>query len=78
MSKLSKSQYEPLLKEALVCWQCDEVFKTIPQLKEHLRQEWDKEATRAKVGKRKREARDDSDEATSSKRPAIGEEREEV
>lgn len=78
MSKLNKSQYEPLLKEDLVCWRCDDVFKTIPQLKEHLRQEWDNEAAKVKARKRKREAREDSDEATSSKRPAINDERGEV
>ncbi|KAF8481535.1 hypothetical protein JB92DRAFT_3037504 [Gautieria morchelliformis] len=72
MSKLSKSQYEPLLKEDLVCWRCDEAFKAIPKLKEHLRQEWDNDAAKAKARKRKREAKDDSNDATTSKRPAVG------
>jgi aprataxin len=71
MSKLSKSHYDPLLKEDLVCWRCDEVFKAMPKLKEHLRQEWDNDAAKAKARKRKREAKDDSNDATTSKRPAV-------
>lgn len=69
MSKLNKSQYESLLKEDLVCWRCDEAFKTFPKLKEHLRQEWDKEA--AKTRERKREAKKVPDDAMSSERPAV-------
>jgi len=58
MSELKKSQYEPLLKDDLVCWRCGHVFKNMPTLKIHLQEEWDKEAKteRAKLErKRKRE-----------------------
>ncbi|KIM87013.1 hypothetical protein PILCRDRAFT_815447 [Piloderma croceum F 1598] len=58
MSELKKSQYEPLLKDDLVCWRCGHVFKNMPTLKTHLQEEWDKEAKteRAKLErKRKRE-----------------------
>jgi len=73
MAKLPKSEYEPLLKEALVCWKCDETFKTIPKLKEHLKAEWEKDAARAKAKenrkqKRKREEDKSPDGASSSKR----------
>lgn len=73
MSKLRKSQYEPLLKEDLVCWRCEETFKSIPKLKEHLRQEWEKDAVKAKTRNQKRKVREDSEEATPSKRSAVGE-----
>lgn len=66
MAKLSKSQYEPLLKEDLVCWRCDESFKTIPKLKEHLRAEWEKDAARAKAkGERERKRKRDEDESSA-------------
>lgn len=41
MKKLPASKYEPLLKEDLVCWQCDKPFSTIPKLKEHLKRDWE-------------------------------------
>jgi len=58
MSELKKSQYEPLLKDDLVCWRCGHVLKNMPTLKAHLQEEWDKEAKveKAKLErKRKRE-----------------------
>jgi aprataxin len=58
MSKLKKSQYEPLLKDDLVCWRCGHVLKNMPTLKTHLQEEWDKEAKTEKARlerKRKRE-----------------------
>ena len=45
---LQKSLHEPLLKEDLECWRCRETFKTLPKLKEHLKQEKDAEASRKK------------------------------
>jgi len=58
MSKLKKSQYEPLLKDDLVCWRCGHSFKNMPTLKAHLQEEWDQEAKAEKAKlerKRKRE-----------------------
>ncbi|KAF8522306.1 hypothetical protein BU17DRAFT_45097 [Hysterangium stoloniferum] len=69
MAEMPKAQYEPLLREDLVCWRCDETFKNIPTLKEHLRQEWQKDLDRAKSRKRKRDATDRPDETQSMKRP---------
>ncbi|KIJ44100.1 hypothetical protein M422DRAFT_169064 [Sphaerobolus stellatus SS14] len=59
MAKLPKSQYEPLLKEDLICWRCNESFKTIPKLKEHLRAEWEKDAAKVKVKELKRQREDE-------------------
>ncbi|CAE7200869.1 unnamed protein product [Rhizoctonia solani] len=36
-------KYEALLKKDLECFKCQETFKTIPQLKTHLQNEWDKD-----------------------------------
>ncbi|GBE81931.1 HIT-like domain-containing protein [Sparassis latifolia] len=55
---LTPRQYEDRLKEDLMCFKCDDVFKTMPKLKEHLQQEWDRMAKREKAKlakKRKRE-----------------------
>ncbi|OBZ75934.1 Aprataxin [Grifola frondosa] len=49
MIALKPSRYEPYLKEDMQCWRCNEVFKTMPKLKEHLQQEWDKEASSEKA-----------------------------
>ncbi|KZT09487.1 HIT-like protein [Laetiporus sulphureus 93-53] len=49
MSQLKPSQYEPLLKEPLVCWRCDKEQKNMPTLKTHLQEEWDEEAKREKA-----------------------------
>jgi len=58
MSELKKRQYEPLLKDDLVCWRCGHILKNMPTLKAHLQEEWDKEAKAEKAKlerKRKRE-----------------------
>jgi len=72
MSELKKSQYEPLLKDDLVCWRCGHIFKTMPTLKAHLQEEWEIEAKieKAKVErKRKREqSSKDSVEQSDPKR----------
>lgn len=49
MTELKKSQYEPLLKDDLVCWRCGHVFKNMPTLKAHLQEEWDQEAKAEKT-----------------------------
>ncbi len=46
MSELKRSQYEPLLKDDMSCFHCGQGFKTIPKLKEHLQDEWNKLAQR--------------------------------
>jgi aprataxin len=53
MSKLKKTAYEPLLKEALSCWRCDKAVKNMPAMKVHLQEEWEKErdGERAKAAK---------------------------
>jgi aprataxin len=62
MSQLKSKDYEPILKEALQCWRCDELLKTIPALKEHLKEHFASDTARAKkkqermeVSKRKRD-----------------------
>jgi aprataxin len=47
-SALNEKEYEPLLKEDLNCFVCEKSFKNIPKLKEHLQEEWDKKAKKAK------------------------------
>nr|GAT58734.1 predicted protein [Mycena chlorophos] len=42
MAQLKPKQYEPILKEDLVCWRCDKTMKNMPTLKAHLQEEWDK------------------------------------
>ncbi|KDQ60763.1 hypothetical protein JAAARDRAFT_31735 [Jaapia argillacea MUCL 33604] len=49
MSKLEKSEYEPLLKEDLCCYRCNESMKNMPTLKSHLQEEWDNETKSAKT-----------------------------
>jgi len=67
-SKLDFSSYEKLLKEDLRSWRTGDTFKNMPKLKEHLEQEWDKDARRSKA-KRKREDVA-SDEEYNEKQPA--------
>ncbi|KZO95764.1 HIT-like protein [Calocera viscosa TUFC12733] len=40
---INSAKYEGLLKTDLACFKCDEPFKQIPRLKEHLEDEWKKE-----------------------------------
>jgi aprataxin len=63
MSALKVSQYECLLKEELSCFRCDQAFKTMPRLKEHLQEEWEKQKKRAQT-KESRESQ------LNNKRPA--------
>ena len=62
MSALKRPEYEPLLKDGLVCFRCDRGMKNMPVLKTHLQEEWDKLSERAKAKsnqkKRKREVED--------------------
>ncbi|KZT67782.1 HIT-like protein [Daedalea quercina L-15889] len=66
MSQLKPSQYEPLLKEPLECWRCNNDFKTMPLLKAHLQGEWEAEAKLEKAKlekKRKRVSEEPTDKA---------------
>ncbi|KAI0316693.1 HIT-like domain-containing protein [Amylostereum chailletii] len=45
-SQLKKSQYEPLLKEDLVCLHCESPMKNMPTLKAHLQEEWETQRRR--------------------------------
>jgi len=49
MSKSDKRSYEKLLKEGLMCWNCELPMKNLPTLKTHLQEEWDKLAKREKA-----------------------------
>jgi len=51
MAELKPSEYEPHLKADLICFHenCYKSFKTMPQLKEHLKEEWDKRVAREKT-----------------------------
>lgn len=69
MSELKKSQYEPLLKEDLVCFRCERSIKNMPLLKTHLQEEWDELAEREKMKllnqkKRKRDVEETQGEST--------------
>jgi aprataxin len=46
-ASLKAAWYEKLLKDDLRSWRTDEVFKTIPKLKEHMQSEWESEAPKA-------------------------------
>jgi len=67
MSELKKSQYEPLLKDDLVCWRCGHVLKNMPTLKAHLQEEWDQEA-KVERAKLERKHSKDSVEQSEPKR----------
>lgn len=59
MIKLDASQYEPLLKDSLCCWQCDRVMESMPRLKVHLQEEFDKLTTREKAKLERKRKRTD-------------------
>ncbi|CCM02411.1 uncharacterized protein FIBRA_04509 [Fibroporia radiculosa] len=59
ISRLWPSQYDPMLKEPLVCWRCYKELKNIPTLKAHLQTEWDDEAKREKARVERKRKRDD-------------------
>ncbi|KAH7924591.1 HIT-like protein [Leucogyrophana mollusca] len=72
MSKLKKSQYEPLLKDALSCWKCGRDMANMPTLKAHLQQEWDQESRKAKARLEKKRKREEAPAATETHDPAEG------
>lgn len=62
MTRLAPEEYEPRLKDALVCSRCGETVKNMPALKKHLQDEFDALRKR-QMGKlkRKRESEADSE-----------------
>ncbi len=67
MARLAPEEYEPRLKDALVCFHCGEAMKNMPTLKKHLQEEFDALRKR-EVGKlkRKRETVSASESARGS------------
>lgn len=63
VAALQKNLHEPLLKEDLECWRCEETFKTMPKLKEHLTREKVAEASKMRnsLQVQKRESPEDGD-----------------
>lgn len=60
MIKLDARQYEPLLKDGdLCCWQCDRTMESMPKLKAHLHDEFDKLTTREKAKLERKRKRTD-------------------
>lgn len=60
MIKLDASQYEPLLKDGdLCCWRCDRSLESMPRLKAHLQEEFDKLTTREKAKLERKRKRTD-------------------
>ncbi|TCD68898.1 hypothetical protein EIP91_009448 [Steccherinum ochraceum] len=58
-AQLNPAEYEPFLKEDLVCFKCHKLFKNIPKLKEHLQEEFDalikrEKAKQERLAKQKR------------------------
>ncbi|KAI0256898.1 HIT-like domain-containing protein [Lactifluus subvellereus] len=66
-ARLAPEEYEPRLKDALVCFRCGETVKNMPALKKHLQDEFDALRKR-QVGKlkRKRESEAESEFASDS------------
>ena len=70
MSRLKKSDYEPLVKESLCCWKCEREMKNMPLLKAHLQEEWDDEARKEKARlARKRKPDDETPVAPDTSEP---------
>ncbi|KAG1743902.1 HIT-like domain-containing protein [Suillus lakei] len=60
MIKLDASQYEPLLKDSdLCCWRCDRALESMPRLKAHLHDEFDKLTKREKAKLERKRKRSD-------------------
>lgn len=68
MSRLPVSQYEPLLKENLVCWRCNASQKNLPALKAHLEEEWKREKEKALLHKKRKREEAPKDEPAHASR----------
>jgi aprataxin len=65
-ASLRQGEFEDLLKEDLRSWRTGEKYSTMPKLKIHLEQEWERETRKGRevLAKRRREESDeDKDEA---------------
>ncbi|KAG0696498.1 HIT-like domain-containing protein [Suillus ampliporus] len=74
MAKLDRSQYELLLKDNdLCCWRCDRALGSMPKLKAHLKDEFDKltKSEKAKLERKRKRA----DVPTSSVQASVSDER---
>lgn len=62
MVKLPPTQYAPLLKDNdLCCWRCDRALGSMPKLKAHLQDEFDKltKGEKAKLERKRKRATDE-------------------
>ena len=66
-------EFEDLLMEALRSWRTGEKYSTIPKLKIHLEQEWEREIQKGKkaLGKRRREESEDVEGSAIKKAKSI-------
>jgi aprataxin len=61
MAKVNPRQYEPLLKDDdLCCWRCDRALGSMPKLKAHLQDEFDKLTNREKAKLERKKKRTDA------------------
>lgn len=73
MAELKPSKYEPILKEALVCFRCNKSQKNIPTLKAHLQTEWDNLRKREKALLEKEHGPDEAGAAVSPTKATVNE-----
>lgn len=73
MAELKPSKYEPILKEDLVCFRCDQPQKNMPTLKAHLQTEWDNLRKREKALLEKKNGPVKASTTTSSTKAEINE-----
>lgn len=71
MVELKPSKYEPILKEALVCFQCNEPQKNMPTLKAHLQTEWDNLRKREKARLEKKHGPDEAEATVSPTKATV-------
>ncbi|EPQ58176.1 HIT-like protein [Gloeophyllum trabeum ATCC 11539] len=70
-TQLKKEEYEPLLKQDLVCWECDRPMKNIPTLKGHLKEKWEERMKKEKSRfDKKRKRAIDPEEAAGIEQPS--------
>ena len=68
---MKPNNYEPILKEPLVCFKCNSEIKNIPTLKNHLQEEWDKLERRAKPANKKKTKLPDPKESPAEASSAL-------
>jgi len=70
MAKLDPTQYRPLLKDDdLCCWRCDRAFESMPKLKAHLQDEFDKLTKREKAKLDRKRKRTDTSSSPLMEKP---------